>query len=141
MASSKIRVAAAQFHAGQDIEANLQKCLLMLDKAAEVNPDLVVLPEFCNHLSWYDDQQHAREVALESNGAFLSAIAERAAAHSCSARSKQCLAGVWAASPPASVGVVESSEAASDWQAVPAPELGRRRTSARKLAISVSSSG
>lgn len=70
-----IRVAAAQFHVGADVEKNLTTCLRMLDKAAECNPDLVVLPEFCNHLSWYKDKQHCYDVSVPLGGTFLTAIA------------------------------------------------------------------
>jgi predicted amidohydrolase len=74
-------VAAAQFHVGADIEANLQKCLYWLDRASQCKPDLVVLPEFCNHLSWYDDKAHCFAVSVRLDGPFLAAIAARAAQH------------------------------------------------------------
>ena len=73
-----IRVAAAQFHVGADIEANLATCLHWLDEASRCRPDLVVLPEFCNHLSWYADRQHCIDVSVELDGPFLAAIAARA---------------------------------------------------------------
>lgn len=74
----RIRAAAAQFHVGSDVEANLATCLRMLDKAAAMAPDLVVLPEFCNHLSWYDDADHCQRVSLQLDGGFLAAIARKA---------------------------------------------------------------
>lgn len=52
----------------------------MLDEAAKVEPDLVVLPEFCNHLSWYESKDHCFEVAVSLDGPFLRAIADKAAA-------------------------------------------------------------
>jgi len=55
----------------------------MIDRAAEKKPRLMVLPEFCNHLSWYDDQSHANRVAVEEGGSFLAEIARRAKEHSC----------------------------------------------------------
>lgn len=73
-----IKAAAAQFHVGADIEANLASCLRVLDKAAAHSPDLVVLPEFCNHLSWYDDADHCYRVSLQLDGNFLSAVASKA---------------------------------------------------------------
>lgn len=76
-----IRVAATQMAAGTDVDQNLQTCLRVLDKAAEHKPDLVVLPEFCNHLSWYDGPEHCYEVSVEEDGPFLKAIAEKAKAH------------------------------------------------------------
>ena len=75
-----MRVAAAQFGVGPDLDANLNTCLRMLDEAAAVRPDLVVLPEFCNHASWYENGDHCHAVALEPQGAFLNAIAARAKA-------------------------------------------------------------
>ncbi len=73
-----IRVAAVQFSIGADIEANLDTCLHWLDEARRCRPDLVVLPEFCNHLSWYDDKQHCFNVSARLDGPFLSAIAHKA---------------------------------------------------------------
>ena len=70
----------AQFGVGSDVDANLNTCLRMLDQAAAARPDLVVLPEFCNHSSWYESSDHCHTVALEPQGAFLNAIAARAKA-------------------------------------------------------------
>ncbi len=72
-----IRVAAAQFHVGDDIEANLASCLHWLEQASTCRPDLVVLPEFCNHLSWYEDKQHCFYVSVRLEGPFLAAIAAK----------------------------------------------------------------
>ncbi len=76
-----IRVAAAQFGTGTDVDANLATCLRMLDRAAASVPHLVVLPEFCNHLSWYDSPDHCRDVAVELDGPFLSAFRDRVRSH------------------------------------------------------------
>ena len=73
-----MRVAVAQFGVGPDVDANLDTCLRMLDAAAAVAPDLVVLPEFCNHPSWYDDVDHCHAVAVDLDGAFLGRIAAQA---------------------------------------------------------------
>ncbi|MEH6516687.1 MAG: carbon-nitrogen hydrolase family protein [Halioglobus sp.] len=70
-----IRVAVTQFHVGADIEANLATCLHWLNQAASCMPDVIVLPEFCNHLSWYDDKQHCFNVSVPLDGPFLGAIA------------------------------------------------------------------
>ncbi|MFI6043813.1 nitrilase-related carbon-nitrogen hydrolase [Nocardia sp. NPDC051321] len=75
------RVAAAQLATGTDVAANLDACLRMIDQAAAATAELVVLPEFCNHLSWYDDRAHARRMACELDDSFLTAIARRAARH------------------------------------------------------------
>lgn len=76
---SKMRAAVAQFHVGADIDVNLASCLRALDTAAKEKPHVVVLPEFCNHLSWYDDQEHCRRVSLQLDGHFLAAISQKAA--------------------------------------------------------------
>ena len=78
MTRSTVRVAAAQFHVGADVEANLATCLYWLDQASQCSPDLVVLPEFCNHLSWYEDKQHCFDVSVRLDGPFLQAIAAKA---------------------------------------------------------------
>ena len=74
----KIRVAVSQFHVGADIEANLANCLHWLNEAANCSPDVVVLPEFCNHLSWYEDKQHCFDVSVTLDGPFLGAISGKA---------------------------------------------------------------
>jgi predicted amidohydrolase len=76
------RVAALQFASNDDVDQNLATCLRMIDAAAETyQAELMVLPEFCNHISWYDDHEHARRVAVTLDGSFLSAVAARAARH------------------------------------------------------------
>ncbi|WP_067701449.1 nitrilase-related carbon-nitrogen hydrolase [Nocardia jejuensis] len=75
------RVAAAQLAAGTDVAANLEACLRLIDAAAGVRAELLVLPEFCNHLSWYADRDHARRMACRIGDPFLSDIAERAERH------------------------------------------------------------
>ncbi|WP_280501435.1 carbon-nitrogen hydrolase family protein, partial [Nocardia farcinica] len=75
------RVAAAQFAAGTDAAVNLLACLRAIDAAAEAGAELVVLPEFCNHLSWYADRTHARREARRLGDDFLTAVAGRAARH------------------------------------------------------------
>ncbi|MEH6586086.1 MAG: nitrilase-related carbon-nitrogen hydrolase [Halioglobus sp.] len=80
MTGKTVRVAVAQFQVGANLESNLAACLHWLDKASECQPDLVVLPEFCNHLSWYDNKQHCFDVSVSLDGPFLSAIAAKAAA-------------------------------------------------------------
>jgi predicted amidohydrolase len=77
------RVAALQFASGTDVERNLATCLKMIDKAQAHEPDLLVLPEFSNHISWYDDAEHAARVAVTLGGPFLSAIGERAGRYGC----------------------------------------------------------
>ena len=73
-----IRVAALQFAVDIDVAENLQTCLQMLDRAADIQADLIVMPEFCNHSSWYRDQDHAYEVAVSLDGEFTRAIGSKA---------------------------------------------------------------
>ncbi|WP_433655023.1 nitrilase-related carbon-nitrogen hydrolase [Nocardia sp. CA-128927] len=75
------RVAAAQLAAGTDVAVNLDACLRMIDEAATAAAELVVLPEFCNHLSWYADRAHAHRTACTVGDPFLTAIAQRARRH------------------------------------------------------------
>ncbi len=75
-AGTSIRVAAAQFAVGVDVEQNLASCLHWIEQAANCKPDLLVLPEFANHASWYDDEAHCWRVSVELDGEFIQAIAE-----------------------------------------------------------------
>jgi predicted amidohydrolase len=76
-----VRVAAAQIEAGQDVTENLAACLRAIDAAAAQRAQLVVLPEFCNHLSWYASRAQAHERATRPGDEFLTAIAGRARRH------------------------------------------------------------
>jgi len=76
--SSSIRVAATQFASTSVVDDNLDTCVRMIRTAAESSPDLIVLPEFCNHISVYDSADHCWAVALELDGRFLSTIAAEA---------------------------------------------------------------
>ncbi len=78
-----IRVAAVQYGAGPDVDENLATTLKMIDQAAECGPDLVVLPEFVNHCSWYEDGDHCARVSVSLDGPFVNAIADRAKTHGC----------------------------------------------------------
>ena len=76
-----LRVAAVQFATGTDLDENLATCLRMLDAAAADGAELVVMPEFCNHLSVYESQEHCRSVAVALDGPWLGALAQRSAEH------------------------------------------------------------
>ena len=78
---TELRVAAAQFATTTDVEENLATCLAMIDAAAARGAQLIVLPEFCNHLSVYDSAEHCREVAVDLDGPFVTACAGRARRH------------------------------------------------------------
>jgi predicted amidohydrolase len=75
------RVAAVQFATGTSVEDNLATCLRMVDAAAAETVELVVLPEFCNHLSWYRDHDHAIAVAVDLDGPFVRALGDAAQRH------------------------------------------------------------
>ena len=77
----RVRVAAVQFATGTDLDENLETCLRMLDAAAAEGAELVVMPEFCNHISVYSDQDHCRSVAVALDGPWLGALARRSAEH------------------------------------------------------------
>ena len=77
----QLRVAAVQFASGTDLDENLATCLRMLDAGASAGAELVVMPEFCNHLSVYDDAAHCRAVAVALDGPWVGALARRAAEH------------------------------------------------------------
>ena len=79
--SDRIRAASVQFATGTDLDENLATCLRMLDAAAAEGAELVVMPEFCNHISVYDDQDHCRSVAVTLDGPWLGALARRSADH------------------------------------------------------------
>jgi len=76
--SKTIRAACAQFHVDNNVTENLATCLRMIRLAAEQKPDLLVLPEFSNHCSWYDNAAHCFEVSVDIDGEFLSDIAQAA---------------------------------------------------------------
>lgn len=78
-----VRVAAAQFAVGSDIAANLDSTLRAIRSAADREPQLLVLPEFINHLSWYDSAEHCYEVSLEPDGDFLQQVAAAARSAGC----------------------------------------------------------
>ncbi|GAA2376597.1 hypothetical protein Cme02nite_09430 [Catellatospora methionotrophica] len=76
-----VRVAAVQLAASQDVEANLAACLRLIDEAAAQGAQLIVLPEFCNHLSYYADRDEAHRIATRPGDPFLTAVADRARTH------------------------------------------------------------
>jgi len=81
--ASRIRVAAVQFGVGTDLTANLQTCLQMIDQAGQFKPDVMVLPEFINHLAWYESPEHCYAVSVAPDGKFLQAIAAKAKLYRC----------------------------------------------------------
>lgn len=75
------RLAAAQFATNCDVADNLATTLRMIDAASRETPDVVVLPEFCNHLSVYDSFEHAHSVAIDLDGEWVDRIGAAAARH------------------------------------------------------------
>ncbi|MFM8874673.1 MAG: nitrilase-related carbon-nitrogen hydrolase [Anaerolineae bacterium] len=80
---TKIRAAAVQFGVVADVAANLQTCLRMIDEAAKHKPDVMVLPEFVNHIAWYRDAAHCYEVAVSLDDDFIHAISRKAKEYGC----------------------------------------------------------
>ncbi len=78
-----VRVAALQFAVADDVAANLATCLRLIDRAAAHRPQVMVLPEFINHIAWYRDAEHCHRVAVDLDGDFLASIAARARQHRC----------------------------------------------------------
>jgi predicted amidohydrolase len=79
-----MRIAVVQFEVTDDVEANLQTCLRMIEQAqAECDPDLIVLPEYCNHPPLWRDAEHCFSVAEDTDGPFLRGIAEKAKSLQC----------------------------------------------------------
>lgn len=79
---SIVRVAAVQYAVTEEVDDNLATALRMTDRAAAEGAQVVVLPEFCNHVSWYADRDHARRMALTLDSPFVKALAAKAAEHS-----------------------------------------------------------
>ncbi len=78
-ADGTLRVAACQYGVGTDVEANLATALRFVALAAAEGAHVVVLPEFGNHVSWYQDREHARRMAVTLDGPYVKALADAAA--------------------------------------------------------------
>jgi len=76
-----VRLAAAQHATGCDVEQNLDTTLRMIDLAARERPDVLVLPEFGNHLSVYDSFEHAHSVAIDLDGTWVDRVGAAAERH------------------------------------------------------------
>ena len=77
-----VTVAAAQCEVGTDVARNVATLVRMVGEAAARGAELVVLPEFGNHLSVYESAEHAWEVAVDltdPGDEFVVALADAAA--------------------------------------------------------------
>jgi predicted amidohydrolase len=72
-----------QFAVTADVAANLRTCLRMIDEAARHKPDVIVLPEFVNHIAWYENTDHSYRVAVSLDDDFIAGIAAKARDHNC----------------------------------------------------------
>jgi predicted amidohydrolase len=78
-AAGHLRVAAAQYGVTTDVEANLATALRFVAAAGAEGVEVLVLPEFGNHVSWYTDREHARQMAVTLDGPYVAALAAAAA--------------------------------------------------------------
>ncbi len=83
-----MRVAVSQFATTLNVQENLASCIRIINETVKCEPDLIVLPEFCNTLfcnsqPWYVDHNQAWNEALSVSGTFLQRIAEQAKKHNC----------------------------------------------------------
>jgi predicted amidohydrolase len=76
-----IRVAAAQFGVGPDVDANLDACVRLVTTAAARGAQVIVLPAYANHPVDYTDRAHAEGVACRLGDKFLETLAGLAAEH------------------------------------------------------------
>ncbi len=76
-----LRVGAAQFGVGESLDENLAAILKAMDVAAVEGVELLVLPEFSNHMAWYDNPDHAWDVAVSLGDEWLTAVADQAWLH------------------------------------------------------------
>jgi predicted amidohydrolase len=74
-----ITVAAVSFTVTNDLDHNLQTMLDRIDEVADKGARLVQFAEFCNHPTWYRDQDHCYQSALpQPNNGFLESIQAKA---------------------------------------------------------------
>ena len=74
-----VRVATSQYRTENDVDANLQTLLGLIEQAADGGAQLLVAPEFGNHTSFYQDAEHAWHIAVEVDGAYVKAVRNKAA--------------------------------------------------------------
>jgi predicted amidohydrolase len=77
-----VRVATTQYRTGNDVQANLRTLLGLVDAAADGGAALVVAPEFGNHTSFYENADHAWDIAVKVDGSYVQAVRDKAAERS-----------------------------------------------------------
>jgi len=80
-AAGEVRIAACQYGVTTDVEANLATAMRMIDLAATEKPDVIMTPEFVNHVSWYDDRDQAWEHAITLDGPWITSVGAKAREH------------------------------------------------------------
>jgi predicted amidohydrolase len=78
-----MRVVVTQFTTSSKVSENLATCIRIINEAAQCEPSIIILPEFCNTQPWYVDHNHAWSDALTVDGQFFQDIAGLARQHSC----------------------------------------------------------
>jgi predicted amidohydrolase len=74
-----VRVAAAQFFSGADVDANLALCRAYIRQAADEGARLVVLPENGNRVRNYADRRECWDKSEDLDGPFVTGLRETAA--------------------------------------------------------------
>jgi predicted amidohydrolase len=77
-AAGEVRIACLQYGVTTDVAANLDKALAFIDLAAAEKPDVIMTPEFANHVSWYDTKEQAIERAITLDGPWIERIGAKA---------------------------------------------------------------
>ncbi|MEU5842165.1 carbon-nitrogen hydrolase family protein [Rhodococcus sp. NPDC047139] len=78
-AEATVRVGAAQFFSGTDVEANAALCVEYLRTAAAAGVRLVVFPENSNRLRDYRDREQCWELSEDLDGSFVRTLREACA--------------------------------------------------------------
>ncbi|MFT6587264.1 MAG: putative amidohydrolase [Cognaticolwellia sp.] len=78
-----MRVAVTQFATSLNAHENISTCVRIINEVASCQPDIIVLPQYCNTQPCYEDHDQAWQEALALNGDFFQQIATQARKHSC----------------------------------------------------------
>lgn len=80
-AAGEVRIAAMQYGVTTNVADNLDKAIAFIDLAAAEKPDVIMTPEFANHVSWYDTKEQAIERAITLDGPWIERVGAKAAEH------------------------------------------------------------